>query len=178
VTLLTGDRVTVLDGNTYTVEPGAGRKKMAFQTRRVDGRLSVIPGDAVAMRQNRTKRGALWQELTGGSTHPRALTGSVAKVWLDGVRKPTLDVSVPMIGAPSAWQAGYTGSGVTVAVLDTGIDDTTRTWTGRSSPGATSPRARRTTGTTSATERTSPRRSPAPAPRPTGSTAGWPRTPS
>jgi membrane-anchored mycosin MYCP len=31
---------------------------------------------------------------------------------------------VPQIGAPAAWQAGYTGKGVTVAVLDTGVDQT------------------------------------------------------
>lgn len=46
------------------------------------------------------------------------------KIWLDGVRRPALDVSVPLIGAPTAWSAGYDGTGVTVAVLDTGIDAT------------------------------------------------------
>jgi subtilisin family serine protease len=46
------------------------------------------------------------------------------KIWLDGQRESTLDVSVPMIGTPAAWAAGYDGAGVTVAVLDTGIDDT------------------------------------------------------
>ncbi|MFC5099729.1 S8 family serine peptidase [Kibdelosporangium philippinense] len=30
--------------------------------------------------------------------------------------------SVPQIGAPAAWQAGHTGKGTTVAVLDTGYD--------------------------------------------------------
>ncbi|MGH3713667.1 MAG: S8 family peptidase [Micromonosporaceae bacterium] len=44
------------------------------------------------------------------------------RIWLDGMRRPSLDVSVPQIGAPAAWQAGYTGAGVTVAVLDTGAD--------------------------------------------------------
>ena len=42
-------------------------------------------------------------------------------MWLDGVAQPHLDVSVPQIGAPAAWQAGLTGAGVTVGVLDTGI---------------------------------------------------------
>ncbi|QFZ24116.1 peptidase S8 [Saccharothrix syringae] len=46
----------------------------------------------------------------------------VTKVWLDGVRRPALDRSTAQIGAPAAWQAGYTGEGVKVAVLDTGVD--------------------------------------------------------
>ncbi len=46
---------------------------------------------------------------------------ATSKVWLDGVRK--LDVSgVGQIGAPAAWQAGFDGTGVTVAVIDSGID--------------------------------------------------------
>ena len=48
----------------------------------------------------------------------------VEKVWLDGKRKSTLDHSVPQIGAPAAWEAGLTGAGVKVAVLDTGVDQT------------------------------------------------------
>jgi subtilisin family serine protease len=45
-------------------------------------------------------------------------------VWLDGPAEVSLDRSVRQIGVPAAWQAGYTGAGVTVAVLDTGIDIT------------------------------------------------------
>jgi subtilisin family serine protease len=40
------------------------------------------------------------------------------------MRRPTLDQSTAQIGAPAAWAAGRTGTGVTVAVLDTGIDAT------------------------------------------------------
>jgi subtilisin family serine protease len=45
-------------------------------------------------------------------------------VWLDAPVHVSLDHSVPQIGAPDAWAAGYTGAGTTVAVLDTGIDAT------------------------------------------------------
>jgi subtilisin family serine protease len=53
------------------------------------------------------------------------------KIWLDGKLRPSLDHSVPQIGAPAAWQAGYTGKGVTVAVLDSGIDATHPDLTGQ-----------------------------------------------
>lgn len=50
------------------------------------------------------------------------LTQHEGKIWLNGKVFPSLDVSVPQVGAPAAWQAGHTGAGATVAVLDTGYD--------------------------------------------------------
>ncbi|GAA0944850.1 S8 family peptidase [Nonomuraea longicatena] len=47
---------------------------------------------------------------------------SAAKIWLDRRVKSVLEHSVPQIGAPQAWAAGFDGKGTTVAVLDTGID--------------------------------------------------------
>lgn len=44
------------------------------------------------------------------------------KIWLDAQRQADLDRSVAQINAPAAYQAGFTGKGTTVAVLDTGVD--------------------------------------------------------
>ena len=52
------------------------------------------------------------------------LTGSpdVASVRIDELRRPSLNISVPLIGGPTAWAVGATGAGWTVAVLDSGVD--------------------------------------------------------
>jgi subtilisin family serine protease len=70
-----------------------------------------------------TKGRQTWEALTDGTT-TRRTAGGVTKIWLDGKRKSTLEHSVPQIGAPAAWEAGLTGEGTTVAVLDTGVDQT------------------------------------------------------
>ncbi|MBC9712027.1 S8 family serine peptidase [Streptomyces sp. TRM66268-LWL] len=64
----------------------------------------------------------LWNSLT--ARNGLAATTGVRNVWLDAPVKARLDVSIPQIGADKAWQAGYDGKGVKVAVLDTGVDET------------------------------------------------------
>ncbi|WP_442817966.1 S8 family peptidase [Streptomyces sp. NBC_01224] len=68
----------------------------------------------------------IWQALTAKPSRSiqRTTAPGIDRVWLDGVRKASLDKSVPQIGAPAAWKAGYTGKGVKIAVLDTGVDAT------------------------------------------------------
>lgn len=60
--------------------------------------------------------------LGTGHDQPAKAAREIKKVWLDQQVKPLLEKSVPQIGAPDAWAAGYDGKGVKVAVLDTGAD--------------------------------------------------------
>jgi subtilisin family serine protease len=53
-----------------------------------------------------------------------AQVAGTGKVWLDGKVTASLDRSAAQVGAPLAWAKGFTGAGVTVAVLDTGVDET------------------------------------------------------
>ncbi|MEV4759677.1 S8 family serine peptidase [Micromonospora sp. NPDC049559] len=86
---------------------------------RVTRQLPAVRGMALAV--PRARAATTWTGLTTGGGQ-RRLRDGVGRVWLDGIRRPALDHSVPQVGAPAAWQAGYDGSGVKVAVLDSGID--------------------------------------------------------
>ncbi|WP_449338116.1 S8 family peptidase [Streptomyces griseus] len=68
----------------------------------------------------------IWKALTDrGADGERVTTAAgIDRVWLDGVRRASLDKSVAQIGVPAAWKAGFTGKGVKIAVLDTGTDTT------------------------------------------------------
>lgn len=67
----------------------------------------------------------VWEALTEPTARGLRATGAgIGKVWLDGVRKASLDKSTKQIGADRAWQAGFDGTGVKIAVLDTGVDKT------------------------------------------------------
>ena len=88
-------------------------------------RLAGIRGSA--LKADKKQARTFWTTVApqGSVTvgEPKAALGAgVAKLWLDGRVEVNLKESVPLIGAPEAWAAGYTGEGVKVAVLDTGID--------------------------------------------------------
>ena len=58
-------------------------------------------------------------------SRPPSLPYGVEKIWLDKVATASLDQSVPMIGGDIARNIlGYNGSGINIAILDTGIDKT------------------------------------------------------
>ncbi|WP_026361196.1 S8 family peptidase [Amycolatopsis nigrescens] len=104
---------------TYT---GQAPRALTTSGATVTRELPSIGGAAV--RAEKAAATGFWAGITGRSGNMTTLGSGIKKVWLDGVRRAALDKSVPQIGAPAAWEAGYTGEGVKVAVLDTGVDQT------------------------------------------------------
>ncbi|MET7325175.1 S8 family serine peptidase [Streptomyces sp. NPDC005549] len=73
--------------------------------------LPSVRGAAVEAGKGRE----FWREFTRGGA-------GVDGVWLDGRVTAAMAESNAQIGTPAAWEAGLTGKGVTVAVLDSGVD--------------------------------------------------------
>jgi subtilisin family serine protease len=101
-------------------QPGMSRAAARPSGARVTRQLPAVGGAALQITKGDN---TYWKSIGGGATAPKALGAGVAKVWLNAVHAPLLDRSTAQIGAPAAWQAGHTGKGVPVAVLDTGVDD-------------------------------------------------------
>ncbi|ANC32079.1 S8 family serine peptidase [Isoptericola dokdonensis] len=92
--------------------------------------LDLPSVDATALVRAADEADEFWAAVTGAATTGRAraavapgtLAGGLTALWLDGRVESTLDVSVPLVGAPEAWAGGNDGTGARVAVLDSGVD--------------------------------------------------------
>ncbi|KFG75687.1 S8 family serine peptidase [Streptomyces mutabilis] len=90
---------------------GKGARAAALRGAERTRSLPSVRGAAVEADKGRT----FWREFTRRGT-------TVDGVWLDGRVTAAMAESNARIGTPEAWEAGLTGKGVTVAVLDSGVD--------------------------------------------------------
>ncbi|WP_162802176.1 S8 family peptidase [Ornithinimicrobium murale] len=93
----------------------------------VDLRLDSI--DALAGDLDKDEAGHFLNSLSGVAgpaeqDQPRTLTDvGVSRVWLDGtVESAALDHYLGQVAAPAAWDLDLDGEGITIAVLDSGVD--------------------------------------------------------
>ncbi|MEV6419166.1 S8 family serine peptidase [Streptomyces sp. NPDC051662] len=113
------------DGGTpvlveYAAKNPAARTRLHETTSTPVTDLSAVDGEALVLRPK--EAAGAWSSLSRTSAGVSELAPGVASIRLDGVATAALDVSVPQIGAPDVWKSGYDGTGVRIAVLDTGID--------------------------------------------------------
>ncbi|MGP4112804.1 S8 family serine peptidase [Streptomyces sp. 4N509B] len=66
--------------------------------------------------------GDFWEALHAPARPSARNLGATPRLWLDAPVSAQLDRSTGQVNAPAAWEAGLDGSGVRVAVLDTGAD--------------------------------------------------------
>lgn len=102
--------------------PGAGSARGAAIGARRARVLAAVPLASF-------RAGRMYPMLSGfsGRAQRRAIEAlrrhpEVVSIYLDGIVHAELAEGVPLVGAPAAHALGFTGIGVTVAVLDTGID--------------------------------------------------------
>ncbi|MEU3649033.1 S8 family serine peptidase [Lentzea sp. NPDC034063] len=108
--------LALLSRPEYTKRKGLGVLVSAGSGLRSARSFSRIGVDAVTVTAETAPD--VWKSLAN------ARQAQKPTIWLDAVRKAALDRSTAQIGAPQAWQAGFDGKGVKIAVLDTGVDNT------------------------------------------------------
>lgn len=103
----------------YRARAGAASLGRAADALPASTRTVTLPTlNSAALSVRRGQAGEFWRAVSG------QLGTAVGSLWFDAPVRADLADSVPQIGAPQAWRAGFDGTGVTVAVLDTGVDAT------------------------------------------------------
>ncbi|WP_406286681.1 S8 family peptidase [Streptomyces sp. NBC_00209] len=111
-------------GSVPLIATGSGRGRSARPPATPEGATRVRTLDSIdasALRADKRHARAFWKDVAPGAA-PDALAGGIGKLWLDGRVTASLADDTTQIKANAAWQKGYDGKGVRIAVLDTGAD--------------------------------------------------------
>jgi len=102
-----------------------GHARILVQLRRPDASnlIARLPGNGRRIvRRFRTLPYIVIDASSAALDALEALGPDVVGITEDRILKPVLADSVPMIQADQAWAVGYDGTGMMIAVLDTGVD--------------------------------------------------------
>jgi subtilisin family serine protease len=119
-------RVIVALNVAFTAESFLGVSGVQSQRASIARAQSAVLGQMLRTRLATVRRFSsipyLALEVDEGDLQTLAASPDVIGMQLDAVAAPTLAESTSLIGATAAWTAGYTGTGSTVAIVDTGVD--------------------------------------------------------
>ncbi|WP_427887819.1 S8 family serine peptidase [Kribbella sp. GL6] len=104
-----------------------GLRAAAATPRYADRGATLESISGLGMSAHKAEAAKFWSGITAStarSAAPGQFGEGIQKVFLDEKVKASLAESVNQIGAPTAWAQGLDGSGTTVAILDTGVDQT------------------------------------------------------
>ena len=112
-----------VSGSSLPLEKGA-HDQLAAISGTQDGLLGALAALGKSPLKSRKYKYIPYMAMTvdAGTLSALLASDAVTGVYEDKVSRPTLDKSVPRIGAAELRPAGITGKGVAVAVLDTGVD--------------------------------------------------------
>jgi subtilisin family serine protease len=109
-----GTTVTASQRNTWRTQIQAKQKPVVDAVRKSGG---------VVISQMQDAYDGIHVHVKAADLTALASMSGVTGIHLIPIYKPALTESVPYVGAPQAWTStGYTGAGVKIAVIDTGID--------------------------------------------------------
>jgi subtilisin family serine protease len=103
-----------------------GRARILVQLRRADAAtlIAQLPAGSRVVHRFRTMPIVAVDASPAALDALEALGPDVVGITEDRILKPVLAESVPLIQADQAWAAGYDGTGMMIAVIDTGVDST------------------------------------------------------
>lgn len=116
-------KFTVPKSNLYTKSAIAARKAAVHAGQ--DAILASAFGSVAAAdsRVSRMKIEPMFaMSVNGAELGKLAADSRVAAIYLDKINRPYLTQSIPLIGADKLQQAGGTGKGFIVSIIDTGVD--------------------------------------------------------
>ncbi len=130
---LVGDAVAESPAQTKAARRAQKKAVQAEQAAFVD-RASRIAPDAQVLAETQTVLNAVFLEVDAAALAELAADPSVLRISRVADYEMDLSETVPYIGAAAVQAAGYDGSGIKVAVLDSGIDYTHAAFGGSGDP--------------------------------------------
>ncbi|EOD70628.1 Subtilisin-like protein serine protease-like protein [Amycolatopsis vancoresmycina DSM 44592] len=114
--------VTELIAEGYADEQSATLPLILGYRKGADLRQTSVAADLGVTLSSVNGRSARASKANAAAFWTSSANSAIERISLDRKVRASLDRSVPQIGAPEAWAAGFDGTGTTVAVLDTGYD--------------------------------------------------------